>query len=76
LDKTQYPICRDLLNKIDQIEQAEIVNTMAQEAFIREHADYLSLLEGYSSFEFEMLNSGRSLEEVRKESEFIKNFEK
>ncbi len=76
LDKTQYPICKDLLNKIDQIERSETVNTMAQEAFIREHFDYLSLLEGYSSFEFEMLNSGRSIEEVRKESEFIKNFEK
>ena len=76
LEKTKYPICRDLLNKIDRIEQAETVNVDAQEAFIREHADYLSLLEGYSSFEFEMLNSGRSLEDVRKESEFLKNFEK
>lgn len=76
LDKTQYSLCRDLLNKIDRIEQAETVNVDAQEVFIREHAEYLSLLEGYSSFEFEMLNSGRSLEDVRKESEFLKNFEK
>jgi len=76
LDKTQYPVCRDLLNKIDQIEQTETINTGAQATFIRENADYLTLLEGYSSFEFEMLNSGRSLEDVRKESEFLKNFEK
>jgi hypothetical protein len=76
LDKTQYPICRDLLNKIDRIEHSETVNIDAQETFIREQADYLSLLAGYSSFEFEMLNSGRSIEDVRKESEFLKNFEK
>ncbi len=76
LEKTHYPICRELLYKIDLIEQTETINTTAQEAFIQENLDYLSLLEGYSSFEFEMLNSGRSLEDVRKESEFLKNFEK
>lgn len=76
LDKTQYPVCRDLLKKIDLIEQTETVNTGAQGAFIKEHFDYLLLLEGYSSFEFEMLNSGRSIEEVRRESEFNKNLAK
>jgi len=76
LDKTQYPVCKELLLKIDQIEQAELVNTRPQETFIQEHADYLTLLQGYSSFEFEMLNSGRSIEDVRKENEFLKNFEK
>jgi len=72
LDKTQYPICRELLNKIDRIEQAETVSTLAQETFMLEHTKYLSLLEEFSSFEFEMLNSGRSIEDVRKESEFLK----
>jgi hypothetical protein len=75
-EKTNYPVCRELLIKIDQIEQSEAIHTVAQESFIQEHADYLSLLGGYSSFEFEMLNSGRSIEDVRKESEFLKNFQK
>lgn len=75
-ENTQYPVCQHLLQKIDQIEQSEIVSSAAQQAFIRDHRDYLKMIEGYSSFEFEMLNSGRSIEEVQKEIQFIKNFEK
>lgn len=76
LEKTQLPICKELLNKIERIEQGDPMNTGAQESFIKENRVYLNALVGFTSFEFEMLNSGRSLEEVRKESEILKNFEK
>jgi hypothetical protein len=75
-EKTQSAICKELLEKIDQIEKAETLNSSIQEAFIKQNRTYLDEIEGFGSYEFEMLNSGRSLEDVRKESEFLKNFEK
>jgi len=74
LDNTGYKICQKLLHKIDQIELSEIVSTTAQEAFILSNRDYLDMIESYSNFEFELLNSGRSVAEVEKEIGFIKNF--
>lgn len=75
-ENTGYKICQLLLQKIDQIEIAEIVSTTVQKQFIREHLDYLRMIEGYSVFEFELLNSGRSIEEVKKEISFISNLGK
>jgi hypothetical protein len=75
-DKTKYQPCLKLLKKIDQIELSEIVSTDAQQAFIKDHQDYLGMIENYSAFEFELLNTGRTIEEVRKEAEFLKKFEK
>lgn len=75
-DKTNYKMCSFLLQKIDQIELSEFVSTEAQQAFIKDHKDYLEMIEGYNQFEFDLLNSGRSIEEVNKEVQFIKNFEK
>lgn len=75
-EKTHYAICNELLEKIDQIEESETMTSITQESFILENQSYLAGIEGFTSYEFEMLNSGRSLEEVRKESDFLKNFEK
>lgn len=75
-EKTQYAICKELLDKIDQIEEAETLTSTNQEAFILENHSYLTGIKDFTSYEFEMLNSGRTLAEVRKESEFLKNFEK
>ena len=73
-DKTNYIPCRKLLEKIDRIELSEFVSTERQQAFIREHMEYLTMIEGYSFFEFELLNTGRSVAEVKKEIEFLKNY--
>lgn len=70
--KTFYRPCLRLLEKIDQIEFSAIVSTEAQQNFIAEHRDYLEMIEDYSVFEFELLNRGRSIEEVRKEIDFLK----
>jgi len=75
-EKTNYHPCLKLLTKIDQIEKSDFVSTDAQQAFIREHRDYLGMIENYSTFEFELLNSGRSTGDVKKEMEFLKKFEK
>ena len=75
-ETTQYASCKKLLEKIDSIEFSEFVSTEPQQAFIRDHQDYLHMIEGYSHFEFELLNSGRNIEEVKKEIAFIKKFDK
>lgn len=73
--KTQYLPCLRLLDKIDRIELSAIVSTEVQQNFILENRPYLNMIDGYSAFEFELLNSGRDLEEVKKEIEFLKKFE-
>lgn len=73
---TQYEPCRLLLQKIDEIELSEFVSTTAQQAFIKDHSEYLEMIKGYTAFEFELLNHGRSIEEVKKEIEFLKNIGK
>jgi hypothetical protein len=72
--KTLFPPCKKLLEKINRIESSEIIHAEKQMAFIKENKPYLEVIETYSSFEFEMLNRGRSLEEVKKEIEFLKKF--
>jgi hypothetical protein len=73
---TKYEPCRLLLNKIDKIELSEFVSTEAQQSFIIDHKEYLEMIKGYSAFEFELLNSGRSIDEVKKEIAFFKNLGK
>lgn len=64
---TRYEPCHKLLLKIGQIEITERASTDAQQKFINEHLDYLQMIDGYTAFEFELLNSGRHIEDVRKE---------
>jgi hypothetical protein len=75
-EKTNYAPCLKLLQKIDRLELSEFVSTESQQAFIRDHKEYLNMIEGYSFFEFELLNSGRNINEVKKEIVFLKKFEK
>lgn len=75
-EKTHYAVCTKLLSKIDEIEVSDFVSTEAQQLFIRDHNEYLEMIKGYSAFEFELLNSGRSITEVKKEIDFFKNIGK
>lgn len=74
--KTSDLTCRKLLDKIASIEKAEEVKTERVVLFIKENDAYLNQISSYSQFEFELLNSGRGIEEVKKELEFLKKFEK
>jgi len=73
-EKTKYPICLELLQKIDQLELSEFISTGSQQAFIRDHREYLDMIRNYTAFEFELLNSGRDIKEVLKEIDFLKKF--
>jgi len=70
--KTGYPLAKALKDKIDRIELLEFVSSEPQQRFLIQHKEYLGHLENYSMFEFELLNHGRSIEEVKKEMAFFK----
>jgi len=74
--KTLYPPCLSLLKKIDTIELSEIISSEKQEQFINENRVYLDLIENYSVFEFELLNSGRGIEAIKKEIDFFRKIDK
>lgn len=71
-NETGYEVCRGLLEKISRIEMSEMISTTQQTEFIIQNKDYLRHIEGFSSYEFELLNSGRDIEEVKKEAALIK----
>jgi hypothetical protein len=74
-ETTSYPMCQQLLLKIDRIELSDFISTEGQQAFIRENIDYLNMIENYTAFEFELINRGRDINEVKKELEFLKKFD-
>lgn len=70
--KTGYPLAKALKDKLDRIELLEFVSSEPQQRFLIEHKEYLVHIENYSMFEFELLNHGRSIEEIKKEMAFFK----
>lgn len=71
-EKAHYPPLKGLLDKIDQIEASERIETGSQLDFIQRNTPYLDMIKGYSRFEFDLLNQGRSLEEVERELEILR----
>ena len=74
-DRTRYSSCLGLLEKINKIELSELISSEKQFEFISNHRHYLELIEGYSEFEFELLNRGRSIDEINKELELLNKIE-
>lgn len=72
-EATGYAPCITMLQKIEEIEANERLNTEKQQDFIRENKEYLENIRQFSAFEFELLNAGRSVAEIKKEMECIKN---
>ena len=70
--RTGYPITKALSDKIAFIELSELISSEPQQTFLAEHKEYLAQIENYSIFEFELLNHGRSIEDVKKEIAFLK----
>ncbi len=71
--KTKYNVCRKMIEKIESIEISALQSTEPQQKFISDNREYLELIEDYSVFEFELLNSGRNIEEVKKEVNFFRS---
>ncbi len=73
-DATNHPVCLQLLQKIATLEKIESLNIDKQQHFIAANKPYLDMIANYSSFEFDLLNNGRSIAEVAKELAFLKKF--
>lgn len=71
---TQFDICRLMLDKIRIIESECHLQAAAQQEFIRSNTGYLKSIESFSSYEYELLNSGRPLEEVLQEIAIVRRF--
>ena len=71
-NKTGYLPCLRLLEKIERIEVSELKNSQKQFDFLVKHRSYLEMTENYSAFEFELLNRGRTVEDVNKEAAILK----
>lgn len=74
-DTTGYSMCQKLLHKIDRIEQPDFISIEGQQAFIKENMDYLEAIENYTAFEFELINRGRDVNQVKKELGFLNKFD-
>jgi hypothetical protein len=72
---TLYPVCRRMLDKIDSLELTGFPSTSKQQEFINQNREYLDMIENYSTFEFELLNSGRDHDDVKKEIELFKKMQ-
>ncbi len=70
--KTSYGICERMLEKLKNIEISGLKSSEPMQRFISKNRGYLELIEDYSVFEFELLNSGRGIEEVKKEIDFFR----
>lgn len=75
-DATGYDVCKKFLDKIAAIEISNSIGTEAQRQFIKEHMDYLVHAANFGNYEFELLNSGRSVTEVVKEAALIRSLGK
>jgi hypothetical protein len=69
--RTGYPTAKALRDKIARIELSELMSSESQLKFLADQKDYLAHIEDYSVFAFELLNRGRSIEDVNKEIIFL-----
>ena len=69
---TRYPLCEAFLRKLDSLE-GQGPSTSAAEAFFSQYKGHIHQIQHYAAAEFELLNGGRTPEEVRKEMDFLKN---
>jgi hypothetical protein len=70
--ETKYPICLDMIEKIERIEVAEIKSTKAMEKFILENLKFLEITASFSDYEFYRLNQGLGVNEIMNERELLK----
>ena len=75
LSETDFPVCAQLLKKISLLENIDEVSPRAQAAFIQENAELFKTLSGFGTYEFEMVNRGRPLQEVLEESALLRKFQ-
>jgi hypothetical protein len=62
--RTGYAICREMLQKIETLEAAQVGHTGKQEHFLTQHLPYLKTIATFSEYEYAQLNEGVPLEVI------------
>lgn len=71
---TGYSICQEMIKKIERIENSQISKNDKQEAFITSNYNYLEAIEKFSVYEFEQLNLGVGIDEIKLEKQMLAQF--
>lgn len=72
--ETSLAICKDMLNKVQTIEQSQLNATILPADFINQNKDDITAMQGLTTEEFERLNTGTTLSALLYEKEFLKKF--
>lgn len=56
--ETHYPLCRQMVAKIEALEVAQLENSTALETFMRKNEAYLQTISSFSDYEYLQLNEG------------------
>lgn len=70
-EQTGFPLCEKMIQKILDVEKSSSIPAQTAIQFINTRKEYLQEIENYGSYAFELLNSGRSLEEIKKEMALV-----
>src|SRR5882724_2266651 len=62
--RTQYPLCLDMVKKIERIELSEIESTHSLETFILDNKEYIDTIASFSSLEYNNLNEGIPVKQI------------
>lgn len=73
-EKTGYPICRKMIEKIAGIEASQVASGSPMAQFILENKGPLEKLAGFTSYDYDKLNAGSDIAAVVYEKEFLKKF--
>jgi hypothetical protein len=73
-EHTGYFVCKKMTEKIAQIEVSQPYSNEALNQFIIANKSYLEHLAGFTSYEYEKLNTGTPFESVLFEVNFLKRF--
>jgi len=73
-NKTKYPFCLRMLDKITTIELSNIETNREIEAFIVKNQSYFEQIAGFDQNDFQRLNSGVSITGVLAEKELVRKF--
>lgn len=74
-EKTGYPLSLKMIEKITRLEMSEIASTEILEDFLINNKNYLETISGFSSYEFEQLNYGLTIDQILKDRELLRRFD-
>jgi hypothetical protein len=73
---TSYPMAQLMVKKIENIEVSQILSSHSLEEFIKQNEETLKQFLSFSSYDFDQINSGNTMDEILAEKEMLRKFSK